>query len=107
MNLVIDPGSASGADVFASDGASAESVAVGATENACLRARSELKEGGRGDGVDDGPSWSQDECSSWCAPHRRLWWQCLIQVGGSSVGLISWPRDTCHVVRKMCSALHI
>jgi len=106
MDLVVDPGCMSRLDVFVGDDASMESVAISATEN--LGARSELEEGGRGNGVDDRCNWSQDGCSSWHAPHRqRQWWWHLIQVGSSSIGLISWPRDACHVVRKMHHALCI
>jgi len=107
MNLVIDPGSMSGADVFAGDGASTESVAVGVTEDACLGVGSELEEGGRSSGIDGGRDWSRDGCGGWHAPHRQWRWQCLIQVGSSGVGLISWPRDTCHMVREMHRTLCI
>jgi len=107
MNPVIDPGSVSGADVFASDSASAESVAVSTTEDACLGVGSKLEEGGWSGGIDSRHNWSQDGCGSWHAPHQQQWWRRLIRVGGGGVSLISWPRDACHVVRKTRGALCI
>jgi len=107
MNPVVDPGSTSGADVFAGDGASAESVTVSATEDARLRAGSELEEGGRSGSIDGGRDWSRDGCSGWRAPHQQRWRRRLIRVDGGSVSLISWPRDACHVVRKTRGALRI
>jgi len=81
-----------------------ELVAVSATEDTHLGAGSKLKKRGRGGGIDDRHDWSRDGCSGWHTPYRQ--W-CLIQVGGGSVSLISWPRDTCHMVREMCGTLCI
>jgi len=92
MDPVIDPCSMSGADVFTGDSASAESVAISVTENTHLGVRSKLEERGRGSGIDDGYNWHWDRCGGWCAPYQQWWRQRLIQVGSSSVGLISWPR---------------
>jgi len=106
LDPVIDPGHMSRLDVFIGNDASTESVAISMTENAHLGVRSELEEGGRGDGIDDRHDWSWDRYGSWCAPYWQQW-RHLIQVGGGSVSLISWPRDACHMVRETCSALHI
>jgi len=106
MDPVIDPGRMSRLDVFVGNDASAESVAISTTEDTHLGAGSELEEGGQSGGIDGGRDWSRDGCGSWHAPHRR-WRRRLIRVGGGSVGLISWPRDACHMVREMRCTLCI